>query len=363
MIPLFSDVVASEGLDLVGAVRGVIDRHWYVLGKEVTGFEQEFAAHVGVDHCVSVANGTDALEIVLRAFGVGPGDRVVAAANAGFYGSTAIHSIGATPVYVDVEADRLTLSPAALEQALALSPKCVIVTHLYGQMADMPALQRLCRAAGVPLLEDCAQSHGAQLGGRRAGSWGEAACFSFYPTKNLGALGDGGAITTGDGEFAARTRQLRQYGWSTKYQVSVPGGRNSRLDEMQAAILRAKLPRLDQWNAQRRAIARRYNEAFASLPLQLPASTGEDHAAHLYVLRTPRRAELRAFLHERGIATDVHYPTPDHRQPAHPNATCAGAMTHTESACEQVLSLPCFPGLPGSDVEAVVDAVSAFFRG
>jgi aminotransferase EvaB len=260
-----------------------------------------------------------------------------------------------------VDEDTLTLSPVALEQALTSRPAAIIVTHVYGQMADMPVLTALCERAGVPLIEDCAQSHGAELAGRKAGSWGQMGCFSFYPTKNLGALGDGGAVTTGDAALAAGLRTLRQYGWSQKYTVDVPGGRNSRLDEMQAAILRAKLPMLDAQNAQRRQIAASYNQAFTALPLQCPPSVDGDYAAHLYVVRSPRRDELRIFLQAHGIATDVHYPIADHRQPAYPHVHLVSALEITQAACAGVVSLPCYPGMAQADVERVIDAVQAFF--
>ncbi|WP_233247260.1 MULTISPECIES: DegT/DnrJ/EryC1/StrS aminotransferase family protein [unclassified Acidovorax] len=348
-------------MDLATAVQQVLDSHWYVLGQQVQGFESEFARYIGTEHCVSVANGTDALELALRAVGVVPGDKVVTVANAGFYGSTAIRAIGAVPLYADVDETTLTLSPMALEQALASQPAAVIVTHLYGQMADMPALSALCERAGVPLIEDCAQGHGASLAGRKAGSWGQLGCFSFYPTKNLGALGDGGAITTGDAALAAGLRTLRQYGWSHKYTVAVPGGRNSRLDEIQAAILRVKLPLLDSQNAQRRQIAAHYNRALAALPLQCPPSVNCDNAAHLYVLRSPVRDALRAFLQAHGIATDVHYPVADHLQPAYSHAHLVGALEVTQAACAEVVSLPCYPGMSQADVDRVIGVVQAFF--
>lgn len=360
-IPLFSAAAVNAGINLSIAIQHVLDSHRYVLGQQVLGFESEFGRYIGTEHCVSVANGTDALELALKTVGVAPGDKVVTVANAGFYGSTAIRAIDAVPLYADVDETTLTLSPMALEHALGSQPVAVIVTHLYGQMADMPALSALCERAGVPLIEDCAQAHGAALAGRKAGSWGQLGCFSFYPTKNLGALGDGGAITTGDAALAAGLRALRQYGWSHKYTVAVPGGRNSRLDEMQAAILRVKLPLLDAQNAQRRHIAARYNQAFAALPLQCPPSVDGDYAAHLYVVRSPQRDALRAFLQAHGIATDVHYPVADHRQPAYPHVHLAGALEVTQAACAGVVSLPCYPGMAQADVDRVIGAVQAFF--
>ena len=284
------------------AVKRVIDAGWYILGPEVSRFEAEFASYCGSKECVTTANGTDALELALRALGIGAGDHVGTVANAGGYATTAILRAGAVPVFLDVDEVTWTISPQELSKAKNL--RAAIVTHLYGKMADMPALL----ASGVALIEDCAQSHGARLQGRAAGTWGVAGCFSFYPTKNLGALGDGGAVITNDENLSDQMRALRQYGWKTKYISEVPGGRNSRMDAIQAAILRVKLPYLDQWNQRRREIAARYDVAFGKRPC-----LGEDYVAHLYVLRSrrPHRDRLRELLAAKGIATDVHYPVPD----------------------------------------------------
>lgn len=361
-IALFSAERANAGLDFMTPLKAVLESHWYVLGREVKAFEEEFAEYVGVGHCVSVANGSDALELALKGLGVEPGQSVVAVANAGFYGSTAIHAIGAVPDYVDVDPVTLTLCPRALAAAVARRPAAIIVTHLYGQLANIEEIVRIASAAGVPVLEDCAQSHGARRHGKQAGSFGQIACFSFYPTKNLGALGDGGAVVTNDQALAERVRQLRQYGWSQKYQVAISGGRNSRLDEMQAAILRVKLPHLDAWNEQRRYIAKRYNQAFAGLAMQLPCSVAEDYVAHLYVVRVDNRAEFASALKEQMIGTDVHYPIPDHRQAAYV-AQVQAPLEVTESACATAISLPCFPGMVDEDVQRVIDAVVAYFAG
>ena len=360
-LPLYSAKIANQDIEFSAVINRVLNSHWYILGEEVANFEREFSAYVGVDHCVSLANGTDALELALRGLGIHTGDVVLTVANAGFYGSTAIYAIGAVPLYVDVDEVSLTMTPMSLERALATKPKVVIVTHLYGQLADVEKLASLCRQAGVPLIEDCAQAHGAVRNGQRAGSFGDAGCFSFYPTKNLGALGDGGAVVTQNAELAARIRSLRQYGWSQKYTVTMSEGRNSRLDEMQAAILREKLPHLDRWNAQRREISRQYSEAFAGLPVCCPPSTSEDYVAHLYVVRLENREAFREFLKDRGISTDIHYPIPDHLQPAYANAQICGGMRITETACASVVSLPCFPGLLEDEIAVVSDAVRLFF--
>lgn len=363
MIPLFSAAATNSSLDIGAAIARVLGRNWYVMGEELVGFEAEFARYLGVRECVGVANGTDALELALRAVGVGAGDLVVTVANAGFYGSAAIHAVGAIPLYADVDGQTLTLSPQALARALEHGPKAVIVTHLYGQLALMDELTPLCQSAGVALIEDCAQAHGARRAGRMAGSFGDAACFSFYPTKNLGGMGDGGAVASNDTDLAARVRSLRQYGWAAKYTVAVPGGRNSRLDEIQAAILRVKLPHLDEANSMRRLIASRYSEAFADLPLRCPVSTGEDNVAHLFVVRTDRRDALGEYLGRRGIATAVHYPVPDTQQPAWPDVHQAGPLPTTEEACATVLTLPCFPDLSRDDLDTVIARILEFFRG
>jgi dTDP-4-amino-4,6-dideoxygalactose transaminase len=345
--------------ELAGSVNRVLASGWYILGRECAAFEEEFAAYCGVPHCVSVANGTDALELALRSLAIGPGDTVATVANAGGYSTTAIRAAGAEPLFIDIDAATMNMSAADLAARLTPRVRAVIATHLYGRMADLPALLAAATAAGVPLIEDCAQAHGASLAGRKAGSWGALACFSFYPTKNLGALGDGGAITTADAQFAAKVRSLRQYGWSSKYH-SAEYGRNSRMDEMQAAILRAKLPYLDRWNARRRQIAEAYNAALAGQPVVCPPVAGEDYVAHLYVLRTGARDEMRAALKNRGIATDVHYPVPDHLQPAALAAHAeSGPLPQTEQSAREVLTLPCYAELEDSEVATVAAALAS----
>jgi dTDP-3-amino-2,3,6-trideoxy-4-keto-D-glucose/dTDP-3-amino-3,4,6-trideoxy-alpha-D-glucose/dTDP-2,6-dideoxy-D-kanosamine transaminase len=331
------------------------------MSTELASFEKEFASYVGVGHCMGVANGTDAIELALRAVGVKVGSTVVCVANAGFYGSTAIHAIGAQPLYVDVDSTRLTLAPAALAKALDLQPSAVIATHLFGQLAEIEQIAALCHSSGIPLIEDCAQSHGARRNGRMAGSFGDISCFSFYPSKNLGALGDAGAITTNSDSFATAVRELRQYGWNTKYHVGRKCGKNSRLDELQAAVLRAKLVELDRHNDQRRSIAQRYNRAFTALPLQLPCSTDDDYVAHLYVVRTDCRDALRNHLQMMGIGTEIHYPVPDHHQIAYKSVIDQPSLPVTELACETVMSLPCYPGMTEDDVTHVINGVCAFF--
>jgi dTDP-3-amino-2,3,6-trideoxy-4-keto-D-glucose/dTDP-3-amino-3,4,6-trideoxy-alpha-D-glucose/dTDP-2,6-dideoxy-D-kanosamine transaminase len=351
--------LASE---LTAAVNRVMSRGWYIQGPEVESFEAEFAQYCGVEHCVGVGNGTDALELALRAAGIGPGAEVATAANAGMYSTTAILRAGAVPVYVDVDERSMTMSPAALRATLSPETSAVIVTHLYGQLAEIEELRGIAERQKLPLIEDCAQAHGAERAGRKSGSWGTLGCFSFYPTKNLGAMGDGGAVVTGDAILAAKVRALRQYGWTGKYRSTVPGGRNSRLDEMQAAVLRAKLPHLGAWNDRRREIARKYGEALDGSGLILPA-TEDDYVAHLYVVRSAQRERLRRALAEAGIGTDVHYPIPDPRQESMRDVTFRGTLLPvTETAADQVLTLPCFPEMTDGEVAEIAQAVLAALR-
>lgn len=362
-IPLFSAQAANAGLDLLTPVTRVLDSHWFILGAELAAFEREFAEYCGVPHCVGLANGTDALELGLRALGLNAGDEVILAANAGFYGSTAVRQIGADPLYVDVDANTLTMTGKQLENALSARTKAVIVTHLYGQLApDIESIVTVASKAGLPVVEDCAQAHGAIRNAKRAGSFGTIGCFSFYPTKNLGAIGDGGAVTTNDPSIADRLKSLRQYGWSQKYHVALKGGCNSRLDELQAAILRLKLPRLDAWNAERREIARRYNAAFCNLPVQCPSSSGEDYVAHLYVLQVGMRDAFREHLKSMRITTDIHYPMADHLQSAYPVNPRQVPLPVCEQACQRVVSLPCYPGLEPDKVERIIKAVQGYFN-
>ena len=342
---------------LAASVQRVLDRGWFILGPEVAAFETEFGEYCGTSHCLSVANGTDAIEIALRALGVGPGDGVATVANAGGYSTTAIRAIGAVPHYVDIDTREMTMSAESLSSVSGRGVRAVIATHLYGRMANLPALLDVTQRAGIPLVEDCAQAHGASLGGKRAGAWGALACFSFYPTKNLGACGDGGAITTDDAALASRVKRLRQYGWTSKYH-SAEAGRNSRLDDMQAAILRAKLPLLDGWNRRRREIARVFNEALAASPPVRPCAFGDEYVAHLYVIRTKNRDAVRARLAELGIATEIHYPVPDHLQESELRAARHGIeLPETELAANEVLTLPCYPELRQDEMDRIASAL------
>jgi len=345
--------------DLDDAFARLVDSGWYILGRQVTDFERAFAEYCGVADVVGVANGTDAIELALRAVGVTQSHRVALAANAGGYGTIAVNAIGAEPVYIDIERDTYGMSPASLEDALRRTDvSAVIVTHLYGQLAAVEEIADIARRHGVRLIEDCAQAHGARRAGKAAGSFGDAASFSFYPTKNLGALGDGGAVATNDPQVAAAVRSLRQYGWSSKYRTAVPHGRNSRLDELQAGVLLAKLPHLDGWNSRRGEIADRYDKLIQHPRVFLPKASGSDHVAHLYVLRCADRDGLAEHLRSVGIPYDIHYPLPDYRQEIFGGRFAELTLPETEEACAQVLTLPCFPEMTDEEVNDVADAVN-----
>lgn len=348
---------------LVKVAASVIESGHFILGPYVSGFERDFASYCGVAHCIGVGNGTDALELSLKAVGVLPGSRVVVVANAAMYGTSAVLAAGAVPVFADVDSDSGAMDPASLASLLVADRgvKAVIVTHLYGRLARIDEIVAIARAAGVAVVEDCAQAHGAMLpDGRKAGALGDVASFSFYPTKNLGAVGDGGAITTSAPEVAERAMRLRQYGWTNKYSNGLAGGRNSRLDEIQAAMLSIMLPLLDGWNARRRDIANRYSNEIRHPGIAVPAEAGAEYVAHLYVVRCERREALRGHLHDLGVQTDIHYPNPDHRQPCHQGRYDSIRLPVTERDADTVLSLPCFPELSDAEVERVIDACNRF---
>lgn len=346
---------------LNAAATRVIESGWYVLGPEVTAFEQEFAVYCGAAYCVSLANGTDSLELALRALGIGPGKTALTAANAGMYSSVGILAAGATPLYADVSPDTLLLDVAEVKRLLDQQRvDVIIVTHLYGLLADIEDIVKLAQARGIPVVEDCAQAHGATRLGKKAGSFGDIACFSFYPTKNLGALGDGGAIVTSRSDLADRVKQFRQYGWGSKYSVTLAGGRNSRLDEMQAAILRVKLPLLDRWNTRRRDIAKRYSTGITNPKVTVQKVHGAEYVAHLYVVRSTERDKLKQHLATAGIPSDVHYPVPDYAQAAYRHLFVGARLAVTEQVCAEVLTLPCFPEMTDAEVDAIIACVNAW---
>ena len=349
------------------AIRQTLDSGWYILGKQTSGFEQEFAEYLGAKHCVGVANGTDALHLALRACGVGTGDVVITVAHTAVATVAAIEMAGASPLLVDIDPASFTISPEAVEDAIKSwrgegKIKAIMPVHLYGHPADMQAITDIAHRYDLEIVEDCAQAHGATINGMKVGTFGGAAGFSFYPTKNLGALGDGGAVVTNDSGIAERARLLREYGWRERY-VSDFAGFNSRLDEMQSAILRVKLKYLDEENARRREIARVYDERLAATPLRLPQRRGAiGHVYHQYVVRSDERDRLREYLRERGIGALVHYPAPVHLQPAYRDriAVHRNALLETEQAARQVLSLPMHPFLTDAEVERVCEAINGW---
>lgn len=343
------------------AVSDCIDSGWYVLGSNVAAFEREFAAYIGSDHCISLANGTQALEIALKSLEIKRNDEVITTANAGYYNSCAILACGAKPVYADINAIDYTMDPDSLERRITKKTRAVIATHLYGMIGDILSIAAICKKNDLLLIEDCAQAHGAVKSRKKAGTFGDCACFSFYPTKNLGAIGDGGAITTSDTGQMEIIRQLRQYGWRRKYQVETPGGTNSRLDEIQAAALRVKLRYLDDWNEARRRIARRYSCDISNKAiLGLPRDFSGKYVAHLYVIRTRFRDLLMEHLKSKNIPTEIHYPIPDHRQKTLAGKYTGTKLPVTEMVCSQILTLPCFPEMTDPEVDSVIDAVNSW---
>lgn len=346
------------------AIREAIDRvirsGYYILGEETTAFEREFAQYCGVKHCVGVANGLDALHLILRGYGIGAGNEVIVPANTFIATWLAVSLVGARIVPVEPDAASWNIDPERIEDAITPRTRAIMPVHLYGAPADMDAIRDIAQRHHLRVIEDAAQAHGARYRGRRAGSLGDAAGFSFYPGKNLGALGDGGAITTNDDALAERLRKLRNYGSSVKYQHDVEGV-NSRLDEMQSAVLRVKLQHLDQDNARRAAVAQRYREALADAPVDLIRVPGEAESVwHLLVVRTPRRDALRDYLASRGIGSQIHYPIPCHRQEAFAGQTWP-ALPVTEKLQSEILSLPMAPYLGAEDVGYVAEQVRAFF--
>lgn len=342
------------------AIERVLDSSNYVLGREVESFEKLFAEYIGTEFCIGVANGTDAIELGLKALGIVSGDRVATVANAGNYASSAIYAIGAQPLYLDVEFASRNVAVNEVSRAIRIGVKAIVVTHLYGMAVnEIEEISKLCKEAGVGLLEDCAQAHGAEIAGRKVGSFGDVASFSFYPTKNLGALGDGGAVTTSNKAIATTLRQLRIYGWADKYQVSISGGRNSRLDEMQAAILNALLPSLDHDNQLRRDIALSYQSQIINPGVLLPTFVSKEYVGHLFVLSSPNREKFMYDLSSKGINTAIHYPIADHKQLINQVLFRDLELPVTEKLCSEVFTIPCFPEMSLSEINQTIIAVNS----
>ncbi|EMO24283.1 DegT/DnrJ/EryC1/StrS family aminotransferase [Leptospira santarosai] len=345
------------------AIVSVLNSNRYILGPEVEALEVEFASYVGVKHSIGVANGTDALEIALRALEIGPGSEVITVSHTAVATVAAIEAVGATAVLVDVDPNFFTLDTSQLEEVFTKDTKAVIAVHLYGQSADLDAIQVFCKKKGIYFIEDVSQAHGANWKGKRLGSIGNIACFSCYPTKNLGAIGDAGIITTNDSRLASKMKMLREYGWKDRY-ISEFAGRNSRLDELQATILRIKLRHLDSDNERRRIIAARYDQALhgKSNVLKIPVKNpNSEHVYHLYVLQVKDREALISHLKSENIFPGVHYPTPIHLQPAYNGKIkTASSMKITEELSRTVLSLPIYPELSLNDVDKVIFSISTF---
>jgi len=343
----------------------VLRTGWWLNGTQVRDFAAAFATYVGATHCIPVSNGTDAIELALKASGIkAPDGEVITVANAGGYTTTAARSTGLVPVYADVEESTQVMSILSAIGCVSDRTGVVVATHLYGNTVDVVELRRRLEEIGrgdIVIIEDCAQAHGARVNGRIVGSIGDMSTFSFYPTKNLGAMGDAGAVVTSSDEFAAKVRSLQQYGWGSKYQIVDQGGRNSRMDEVQAAILRTILPSLDRLNAERADILSRYQSAAASGVAFIERRRGA--VVHLAVAMTDRRDDLRKFLAGRGIATDIHYPILDCDQPAwrdQPMRVSADNLAVSRRAINRILSVPCFVGMTGGEIDQVASALAEF---
>jgi dTDP-4-amino-4,6-dideoxygalactose transaminase len=347
-----------------GEIQAALDRvlrsGWYILGREVEAFEREFAGYCGVKHAVGCASGTEAIALSLMALGVGPGDEVVTVANTAVPTASAISMAGATPVFVDID-DYFLMDVQRLESAVTGRTKVIMPVHLYGQMALMDAITEFARKRDLLVIEDAAQAHGAEFKGRRAGSWGTLGCFSFYPTKNLGCYGDGGAVTTDDERLYERLLMLRNYGQEKRYYHTIKGI-NSRLDEMQAAVLRVKLAHLDEWNEKRRQVASWYEEFLGEACARPRERSGARHVYHLYVIRAADRDGLRAHLEKQGVTTLMHYPVPVHLQKAYEDLGYGrGDLPVTEEAAAEILSLPMHPGVTRGGVQRVGEELQDYY--
>lgn len=348
---------ASIRPEVTAAMDEVLESASFILGPAVGRFEREFAQYTGTAHCVGVESGTAALKVALEALGIGAGDEVILPANTYIASAIAVSAAGATPVLVDMN-DAYLIDGAEIESAIGPRTKALMPVHLYGQAVPMEPIVALARRHGLKVIEDASQAHGAVWHGRRAGSFGDAGCFSFYPGKNLGAYGDAGALVTNDGTVAERARLLRDFGQKRKYEHTIKGD-NCRLDSLQAAVLSVKLRHLDSWNESRRAHAERYDRLLAQAGFSTPPNLArEGHVHHLYVTQVPDREAVQAHLSERGVQTGIHYPIPIHRQPAYAELGYApGRFPKTERAAERILSLPMFAELSAQQVEYVVESL------
>lgn len=339
------------------AITRVLNSDSYILGSEVENFEKEFAEYIGTSHCVGLNSGTDALILSFRALGIAQGDEVITPSHTAVATISAIMSCGATPIFVDIDSVSFTINPDLVKKAVTSRTKAIVAVHLYGHSCDMDALQQIVAQYGIYLVEDCAQAHGAEWRGKKVGTFGSVGCFSFYPTKNLGAIGDGGAIVTNDPIVADRIRRLRQYGWDSNRESQQPSG-VSRLDEIQAAILRVKLPKLDGNNEKRRAIARAYSAQLQNSNVIVPvANNVAKHVYHLFVVQVEKRDEAINYLNQQGIFPGIHYRVPVHLQPSYKNlpSSDSAQLLVTERVAKTILSLPMFPELEDFEIEKVCE--------
>ena len=347
--------------EIDAAIFRVLDSGWYVLGNEVRSFEEEFARYIGVAHGIGAGSGTEAIHLALKACGVTHGDEVITVSHTAVATVAAIDLAGATPVLVDIDPDFYTIDPEKIESSITSNTKAIIPVHIYGQPADMDPVMEIARKYSLKVIEDCAQAHGAKYKGQCVGSIGDMGCFSFYPTKNLGAIGDGGMVVTNNSNLNERVRLLREYGWKERY-VSSSKGWNSRLDEMQASILRVKLKHLDKSNQKRRNLAGHYLKDLKDLPLELPEERKNcEHVYHLFVVKTNKRDTLQDYLKENGIGTGIHYPVPIHRQPYYKYLLKNRLLKVTEQVSGEILSLPIYPELSLNESKIVINTLRKFY--
>jgi dTDP-4-amino-4,6-dideoxygalactose transaminase len=359
-VPMFELAKVTDEEVLTKIASQVISSHQHILGKNVADFENNFAKYLEIKHCFGVANGSDALVIALRAIGIKANDEVATVANAGFYTCAALNQIGAKPIFIDIEAKTLQMDPEDLKAKISNSNiKAVVVTHLFGQVAPIQEIVNICKKKSIKVIEDCAQAHGAQVNNQKVGTFGDIATFSFYPTKNLGAVGDGGAVVTNNQDLANKITSLRQYGWSEKYHVDNPFGMNSRLDEIQAAFLSQKLTKLDIWNKERISIANKYFSEFENNKIKLLEGT-LNGVVHLFVITTNKRIELIDHLNRNNVQYGIHYPIADHRQKVFEGRFENLTLPITEDSVEKIISLPVYPGMSSDKIHHVIDVINSF---
>jgi dTDP-4-amino-4,6-dideoxygalactose transaminase len=359
-VPMFELAKVTDEEVSTKIASQVISSNQHILGKNVIDFENNFAKYLEINHCLGVANGSDALVIALRAIGIKANDEVATVANAGFYTCAALNQIGAKPIFIDIEAKTLQMDPEDLKAKISNSNiKAVVATHLFGQVAPIQEIVNICKKKSIKVIEDCAQAHGAQVNDQKVGTFGDIATFSFYPTKNLGAIGDGGAVVTNNQDLANKITSLRQYGWSEKYHVDNPFGMNSRLDEIQAAFLSEKLTKLNIWNKERISIANKYFSEFENIKIKLLEGTLSG-VVHLFVIIVENRSELISHLSKNNVQYGIHYPIADHRQKVFKGKFENLTLPVTEDFVEKIISLPVYPGMSSDKVHHVIEVINSF---